>query len=846
MVDLAFLKYCRDDTLFFDLPAVRHEQDFPLVTSDLPEGWGRAVDPEWVFLAPDDSWLPPQGWKIHLSATLVNCSKLLSASWEYCRRERLAFKFIRSEAVLRSRNSKNGDRTASGKFVTIYPKDPSELSRALDELGTTLKGEPNPYILSDLRWENGPLYVRYGGFRLIWGRDSRGERVPCVTDPEGNLVPDLRRPGFRPPDWVKLPPALEPALAARRAGTLRDFPYQVQRALHFSNGGGVYEAIDARSGRRVLLKEARPFAGLDGDGRDAVERLRQEHWALERLRDVDCVPDPIELRRGNEHYFLARAFVEGTPLNQVVFERNPLLNGTGTEPTPYVDWALRIVDQVEAALTALHGHGVVFNDLHPNNILIRPDGEIAFIDLETACAVDAAHPPAMAAQGFSAPDRRGGIEGDRYALACVALAMFLPLTVLTAWGSEKVDQLVELVASHFPVPARFTAWVRQALEPADRTTTIVAADEAAPPLWPTPSTDTWPALRDSLVRGISDCAEPRRKDRLYPGDVVQLIQPGAGIGLAHGAAGVLWACKQVGAQLPDAHLAWLHAAIERSDSIGAGFGNGLCGIAYVLEELGSHDLARKALHRALQQSTDELNASLTDGLVGLALTMGYFAARDGDARLADAAAEAERQLEEFVTRYRPARPGLLHGPTGHALLLLAQFRRSGEARLLDRASELLTLDLELFGWSAPQAPWRHAHGLAGPLGTALVIDEFLRHRDQSDLRRARDAFRRQAHGRFVPTAGAWRGRAGTLLALQRLACEDSDSEAIGRHLNDLSWHVVRPDGENRAILSEQGLKLSTDLATGTAGVLVAAHHAVHRTPPAIPFLDLGAKPEGVR
>jgi hypothetical protein len=40
-------------------------------------------------------------------------------------------------------------------------------------LGELLYGQPGPYILSDLRWGSGPLYVRYGGFAERYCIDAK-------------------------------------------------------------------------------------------------------------------------------------------------------------------------------------------------------------------------------------------------------------------------------------------------------------------------------------------------------------------------------------------------------------------------------------------------------------------------------------------------------------------------------------------------------------------------------------------------------------------------------------------------------------------------------------------------
>ena len=312
VLDFRYLEFCLTAGHFYEKPpAESSENDFSLVHGDLPEGWERSLGSEWAVFTPPDPGIPEQGWKVHVSATLDNAEELLRTVFDYCVERRIMFKFIRSLRVLQRRNSKYGDRSASGKFITIYPRDEAHLERILCELDELIGGAPGPYILSDLRWRSGPLYVRYGGFTLMMGPSPTGELVPCLRDPDGNLVPDERRPGFRVPDWVEVPSFLDEALAQRRAGTLRDFPFRPYKALHFSNGGGVYLARDIRTGEDVLLKEARPMAGLDNNRVDAATRLEQERWALETLADLPHVPRLIDYRRGHEHLFLAREYVPG-------------------------------------------------------------------------------------------------------------------------------------------------------------------------------------------------------------------------------------------------------------------------------------------------------------------------------------------------------------------------------------------------------------------------------------------------------------------------------------------------------------------------------------------------------
>jgi predicted Ser/Thr protein kinase len=317
------------------------------------------------------------------------------------------------------RNAKYAPRGSSGKVVTIYPPDEAACERILAELDAILDGAPGPYILSDLRYGDGPLHVRYGGFIERYCPGPRGEMVPAIKDPAGELVPDTRSPVFTVPPWVRLPGFLTPHLAARNSMTIAGLPYDVEQALHFSNGGGVYAAVDKRTGERVILKEARPHAGLAADGSDAVARLRREHDILRRLSGLGMAPEVRGYFEIGEHHFLAEEFIEGQPLNSCYADRYPL---TTAEPDPakvaaYTTWALQICAGVERAADVLHERGVIFNDLHMFNIMIRPDDTVALIDFEAASHVSEGRRRTVGNPGFMAPGDRAGFGIDDYSTA---------------------------------------------------------------------------------------------------------------------------------------------------------------------------------------------------------------------------------------------------------------------------------------------------------------------------------------------------------------------------------------------------------------------------------------------
>src|SRR5215213_376843 len=254
-MDSGYEVYCLGDRDFYDSPVLARADDpeFPAARRPAPDDWVSGQTDDWQMFAPSGHALPPQGWKIHVSACLDNAEEILDVVWDYCVAERVAFKFIRSRQMLFLRNMKYANRGFSGKFITIFPRDDAQFATILTDLAPQLDGRPGPYILSDLRWGDGPLYVRYGGYADRWCVGSDGELVPAIENADGELVPDRRAATFQVPAGVTLPTCLEPHLSARNSATMDDLPYRIERALHFSNGGGLYGGVDTRTGEQVVF-----------------------------------------------------------------------------------------------------------------------------------------------------------------------------------------------------------------------------------------------------------------------------------------------------------------------------------------------------------------------------------------------------------------------------------------------------------------------------------------------------------------------------------------------------------------------------------------------------------------
>jgi serine/threonine protein kinase len=846
-LDTRYEQFCLTDPIFYDSPMQSDTQSERFADGrELPEGWVIHQQDVWTMLAAPDAALPPQGWKIHVSATLGNANDLLDAVWSYCVPRGISFKFLANLTTLLLRNAKYADRPGSGKFITIYPVVSDVLETTLDELDAGLAGADGPYILSDVRWNAGPLYVRYGGFAERYCRVG-GELALAVAEPSGQLVPDKRGSGFYLPDWVEVPEFLKKCIADRmNPDTPHDFPFKIERALHHSNGGGVYLATDTRTGDRVVLKEARPHAGLDAHGHDAIRRLDREREFLEKLNGSGVTPDLYGTFTCWEHQFLVEEYIEGETLAQAYVARFPLIHPDVTDEqiAEYAQWTVSVIDKIEDSIQVLHRTGIVFGDLHPHNILVRPDGEVRFIDIELASHAADGMPSALGAPGYAAPDGRGGVDADLYALACLRFGLFLPLTAVLPFDPAKAELLAESITGRFSVRPDFFTDAIKVLR--DRRSPITTGSRAAQLASDLDSGGLiWPELRDSIRDGILASATPQRSDRLFPGDIEQFSYNG--LGLAYGAAGVLYALARVGAGQYPEHEQWLVDAVKRDkDTRCVGLYDGLHGIAYTLAELGRPEDALRVLDRAMAAPLDHLSTGLFGGLAGIGLNLLYFAELTGDRAFLTQAVDIGERLASGSTAADPVtRSGLMHGPSGQALLHIRLFEATGDDRQLARAETKIAQDLDQCvpvpdGTIQMNEGWRVMPYVAtGSAGTGLAIHELLRHREHEEFTIALTGIRRAAEPEFIICPGLFNGRAGLLAFLIRLFTSDPSAAAqlrpvIDRHLRRLSWHVVSYQGF-AAFPGDQLMRLSMDLATGSAGVLLALNDASGGRPAAFPW-----------
>lgn len=825
--------YCLADRTYYDVPARLPDEEsrYPLDTQPPPPGWRRGTEGLWTSLVPEHGGLAEQGWKIHVSTVPEEAEATLRDTARICLSHGVPFKFLRSARALRLMADKHMNRSGAGKFIAVYPPDETVFLTLADELSRALAGRRGPYVLSGLRIGDAPVYTRYGAYLPRWCTGPEGRRVPALRAPSGELVPDERGVVFRVPEWVEVPPALRPHLAARAAARDDTFPYTVVEALQFSNAGGIYLARHRETGQRVVLREARPHSGLDASGDDAVTRLHREHRALTELAGLDCVPEVYGVRTVWEHHFLIEEHIEGNTLLDEIVARFALVRGavTADELAPYVAWTDAVVGELSRALDAIHARGLRFGDLHPSNIIVRPDGRVVLVDFEYATALDDVDTPLAGGQGLQAPQGTPGAEADAYALWATWLTMLMPVMEMAGLERAKALTLERWARRRYglaadagpPRPA-----LLHGLDASRRREAQVAA------LFEGPDVD-WAGIRAGLLAGIHAGATPGRADRLFPGGPGLFATGGSD--LANGAAGVLYALHRTGAPVPGEWTDWLAAAASRRDPADpGGLFEGLPGTALVLCLLGRTGQGRELWDRALSAAPPAASADLLTGRAGIALAALRTARACGtapDGPLTDLALSTARDLDRLVRGEPvdglrlPESAGLLRGLSGAALLQLELHALTGEAWLLRAARAALEREA---GHLVPMQDGslqvkdgrRHLLYLdQGSSGVALVAQAYTARHEDDALSALIPGVGKGCAMEFVREPGLFTGRAGLVAAAGQLAPGTRTGPGVLASVRNLSWHLIAQD--DRLLVPGATLRrCSADLATGAAGLLL--------------------------
>ncbi len=694
--NLAYLQYINNNSDFYE-KSNRDSSDIQYEVNGLPKDWYVSEDSHgnWKYYNHKDIVIQDQGWKIHISANLNNAQEILDIVSKILIDKKISFKHVPNKGSLLFKNSKNGNRVSSGKFITIYPRDEQfiELIKLL-ELSLN-RFEKGPHILSDKRWKDTNIYYRYGAFKEMMSDDG----TLCIKNPDGKLVPDLRTPYYRIPSFIEEPEELKNNFVTTNSETqlkpskLKE--YKIKSSLRFTNGGGIYLAIREKDNINVVIKEARPHVGLDGEGNDAVTRLEIEYKNLSKLSGVEGVVNVLDYFQVWEHFFLVEEYIEGIDLGKWISINYPF--HMEQDKPKYIDKVITIITKLKSLLKSVHERNVGIGDFQPSNVMVNGELDVKLIDFESAGELNKNELPSMFTAGFTKRDHKCRSERDWYALKQIAKYCLLPLSPVHTIDESIEEYHYEWIENTFgrecynfikTIGYECDSHLQEFAQKSTEKGIYIDKDKEL----------TYYTIAKGLRQGIiANCS---MKESLISGDVRQFETISGNYNVLTGGFGAILSLYRTGG-IPPICIEWINYVLSNNKlkDIEMGLFTGKAGIASVLYEVGFKKDAMLLLETS-KRTYDKEDISIRSGLSGIGLAFYYMFTETKNPDYRNEVLTIAGLIEEYFKANKKLKTtdlsaipiGLIDGWSGAALFLLHAYNMTREKHWLELGIKTLERD----------------------------------------------------------------------------------------------------------------------------------------------------------
>lgn len=185
-----------------------------------------------------------------------------------------------------------------------------------------------------------------------------------------------------------------------RLGSLIDGKYKIIAKIGKGGMSTVWLALNTKANKQWAIKEIRQ---TKKNGAEIVQQnLMTEIGILKKL-EHENLPQIIDIFEKNGTYLIIMNYVQGRTLKDILYERGP------QPQDDVVNWAIQLC----SVLDYLHTRepAIIYRDLKPGNIMLRPDGRIILIDFGTAREYkdeQAEDTTYLGTKGYAAPEQYGG------------------------------------------------------------------------------------------------------------------------------------------------------------------------------------------------------------------------------------------------------------------------------------------------------------------------------------------------------------------------------------------------------------------------------------------------------
>lgn len=198
--------------------------------------------------------------------------------------------------------------------------------------------------------------------------------------------------------------------------------YRILGELGHGGMSTVYLVVNEKTNKLWAMKKVRKVE--DGDKKYLKESLKVEIETLKRLKHPN-LPSVVEVIEQQEEYLVVMDYIEGITLENLLQEKGSL------DEEEVVRYTIQLCD----VLSYLHTRkpAIIYRDMKPSNVVVKPDGNVVLIDFGTArefkknAARDTNN---LGTRGYAAPEQFGqrGQTDARTDIYCLGMTMYHLLT----------------------------------------------------------------------------------------------------------------------------------------------------------------------------------------------------------------------------------------------------------------------------------------------------------------------------------------------------------------------------------------------------------------------------------
>ena len=184
-------------------------------------------------------------------------------------------------------------------------------------------------------------------------------------------------------------------------GSLVDGKYKILNKVGQGGMSVVYLAMNEKANKQWAVKEVRKDGVLDFES--VKQGLVAETDILKKLNHPN-LPSIIDVIDTEDSFIIIMDYIQGNSLNKALEE-------FGAQPQEMViEWAKQLCD----VLGYLHSRtpAIIYRDMKPANVMLKPDGNIMLIDFGTAREYkekNLADTTCLGTVGYAAPEQFGGM-----------------------------------------------------------------------------------------------------------------------------------------------------------------------------------------------------------------------------------------------------------------------------------------------------------------------------------------------------------------------------------------------------------------------------------------------------